>query len=334
MIIKPKLPPVIRMAHECHHRQRGPGCPRHNKNAKRKPALMIALILLINFFVAGASFPRTEGSEKLSESSGAAADTRAIRVLVTTFNTDERGDADGIANIIHDFVGKNPNTVGIAGLQELCKDERDNVMDELRAKSGQTWDSVDQLNDRGGGRAPTVCENGNSIIANRGITGIALIPFDRQHSEERENGETRGYVRGTFQVDGVEIHVYSTHLTSGSGRDRQAVRRAQVRQLVRDMREEGFRGPRIVLGDFNATPDAPELRPLHKLLKDDGISTPTTSKDIGPCPPRGEGQAKIDHIFVSKSISVRRAFVPNLSDEDNPSDGHCPVIAHLTIPRR
>lgn len=321
----------------CTYNNRGPShSGSGNEKVKRKlAASTVALVLLTSLSVAGVSPSHAEGSEKSVGSQGNAAGARAIRMLVTTFNPDEKGDADGIANVIHDLIGNNPNTVGVAGLQELCQDERNNVIDELRAKSGQTWDSVYQLNDRGGGRASTVCENGNAVIANRGISGIALVPFDRQHPEEKnKNDETRGYVRATLQVDGINIHVYSTHLTSGSGRDRQAVRRAQVRQLVRDVRDKDLPGPRIVLGDFNATPGAPELRPLYRRLDGDGVDTPTTSKFIGPCPPRGEEQAKIDHIFVSPSISVRRAFVPSLSDEANPSDGHCPVVAHLRVPRR
>ncbi|MEU8404467.1 endonuclease/exonuclease/phosphatase family protein [Nonomuraea sp. NPDC048892] len=248
-----------------------------------------------------------------------------------TFNPDEKGDADGIANVITDAVGDSAGIAGVAGLQELCKDERNKVIEGLRGKSDRTWHSVYMLNDRGGGRPPWVCENGNAIVTTQPLRGIGLVPFHAQSDDDRDNDETRGYVHASIRVHGVAIRVYSTHLTGGG--EHQAVRRKQINQLIRDINRENFRGPRVVLGDFNATPEAPEMAPLYRLFKNVGPATPTTSSSIGPCPPQGERPAKIDHIFVSRSIEVSGAYVPSLADDENPSDGHCPVVADLRVRR-
>jgi endonuclease/exonuclease/phosphatase family metal-dependent hydrolase len=66
----------------------------------------------------------------------------------------------------------------------------------------------------------------------------------------------RGVAQATINVNGQPINVFAAHVDH----DDASVRAAQVQELVTFMAK--FAEPRIVAGDFNAPPTAPELQPL------------------------------------------------------------------------
>ncbi|CAO0827444.1 hypothetical protein SMICM17S_01865 [Streptomyces microflavus] len=59
------------------------------------------------------------------------------------------------------------------------------------------------------------------------------------------------------------------------------------------------RGPKVLLGDFNAEPGAPELAPLWAELTDAGPEAPTF--------PAQDPVKRIDYVVMSKTAQVRRA---------------------------
>lgn len=105
-------------------------------------------------------------------------------------------------------------------------------------------------------------------------------------------------------------------------------RRRQVRALA--ARIERLSGPVILLGDFNATPGAEELTPLHALLVDAagaaGLAAGTYRGDDERDRRRG---LRIDFVWVSREIGVRRAEVL----ESRASD-HLPLVVDLSLPAR
>ncbi len=126
-----------------------------------------------------------------------------------------------------------------------------------------------------------------------------------------------------LEIDGAtRVQIANTHLDSVSGE-----RRARsVAQLV------GWLDPTvpgIVLGDLNAGPDAPELRPLldagfRHALPADAVGTvhQWTGRTDGP---------RIDHILVRGPIAVIAAeVVLPRPDGRLPSD-HWPVVADLRV---
>jgi endonuclease/exonuclease/phosphatase family metal-dependent hydrolase len=124
-----------------------------------------------------------------------------------------------------------------------------------------------------------------------------------------------GFAEAVVLVRGMFVHVYSTHLDY---RADPAVRELQVKDTL-EILNRGF-GPRILLGDFNAPHEAPELAPLWTELTD--------AAPGGMTYPAEAPQKRIDFVAVSKSVTVRSATVPETLASD-----HRPVLAELTLRR-
>ncbi|MFF2853008.1 endonuclease/exonuclease/phosphatase family protein [Streptomyces sp. NPDC058001] len=131
-----------------------------------------------------------------------------------------------------------------------------------------------------------------------------------------------GFPEVVVKVRGVPVHVYVTHLDY---RGDPSVRIAQVADTRRIMAEDcdprGTCPARILLGDFNAQPTAPELAPLWKEL--------TAADPGGPTYPAQNPTQRIDYVAVSHdTVRVRDAAVVETLASD-----HRPVVADLTIRR-
>jgi len=122
-----------------------------------------------------------------------------------------------------------------------------------------------------------------------------------------------GFAEAVVLVRGVAVHVYSTHLDY---RPDPAVRVAQVADMLRIMGD----GPNLLLGDFNAPPEAPELAPLWGEL---------TAAPTGCTFPSDVPVTRIDYVTVSSGVRVRQATVPPTLASD-----HRPVLAEVLVPRR
>ncbi|MEU5718306.1 endonuclease/exonuclease/phosphatase family protein [Streptomyces sp. NPDC020403] len=128
-----------------------------------------------------------------------------------------------------------------------------------------------------------------------------------------------GFAEVVLRVKGLPLHVYVTHLDY---RPDPSVRAAQVADTRRIMGED--RGRKILLGDFNAEPDAPELAPLWRELTDADPEAPTF--------PALDPVKRIDFVAVSKdgpgSVRVHAAAVTETLASD-----HRPVVADLELRR-
>ncbi len=72
-----------------------------------------------------------------------------------------------------------------------------------------------------------------------------------------------GFAEVVVNVKGSHVHVYSTHLDYRSD---PSVRAAQVADMLDVLAAD--RGPKVLVGDFNAEASAPELAPLWRELRD------------------------------------------------------------------
>lgn len=124
-----------------------------------------------------------------------------------------------------------------------------------------------------------------------------------------------GFGEVVLRVGGVPLRVYVTHLDHRSD---PAVRAAQVADMRRIMGRAA--GPRILLGDLNATPSAPELAPLWRELTDADPGRPTH--------PARRPVRRIDYVAVSAGVGVRAAAVAATLASD-----HRPVVADLRLER-
>ncbi len=128
--------------------------------------------------------------------------------------------------------------------------------------------------------------------------------------------EPRCAVGGTVAAEGVEATVISTHLAYAGA----AQRALQVEALASIVVERP--GPLVLLGDFNAPIESPELRSLASTLSDAFTAVGITPGDARR---RSCGPLAIDHVFVRR-FSVDACRVVN---EAGDASDHLPVVATL-----
>jgi endonuclease/exonuclease/phosphatase family metal-dependent hydrolase len=127
-----------------------------------------------------------------------------------------------------------------------------------------------------------------------------------------------GLLDATVHAHGLDLRILNTHLDY---RVDPAVRTQQVAELMAAL--ETSSQPTVLLGDLNAPPDAPELAPLFTRLTDVWGACTT----CGFSYPADVPARRIDHVFVSPNVRVRRAWVAATRASD-----HRPVVADLVLP--
>ncbi|MFD7766063.1 endonuclease/exonuclease/phosphatase family protein [Streptomyces sp. NPDC059787] len=126
-----------------------------------------------------------------------------------------------------------------------------------------------------------------------------------------------GFAEVVVDVRGTHVHVYTTHLDH---RADPSVREAQVADMLGVLAAD--RGPKVLVGDFNAEATAPELAPLWERLRD-------AAPDAGGTYPAIDPVKRIDLITVSSGIRVTGARTVATEASD-----HRPVVTDLRVRRR
>ncbi|GAA3137626.1 endonuclease/exonuclease/phosphatase family protein [Streptomyces rameus] len=126
-----------------------------------------------------------------------------------------------------------------------------------------------------------------------------------------------GFAEVTIRVRGTRVHVYSTHLDY---RRDPSVRRAQVDDMLAVLAEDP--GPKVLLGDFNAEPNAPELAKLWGPLRDAAPGGGKTYPAVDPV-------RRIDLVTVSPDVIVTGTHESGTTASD-----HRPVVADLLVRHR
>jgi endonuclease/exonuclease/phosphatase family metal-dependent hydrolase len=138
-----------------------------------------------------------------------------------------------------------------------------------------------------------------------------------------------GFLEALLWARGRLVHAYVTHLDY---RPDPAVRQTQVAETVDILDDDPRRATQILLGDFNAPPDAPELAELWTAVDDAWQAAGSTSGGPSTYPADAPAQ-RIDYVTVSDNLRVRSAVVPSDPDVVAASD-HRPVVADLRLSRR
>lgn len=130
--------------------------------------------------------------------------------------------------------------------------------------------------------------------------------------------EQRGLLHARVVVRGVRVNVYNTHLQH----DSQPLRLEQA-GAVRDL-ITARSGPYLLMGDLNATPEAPEVTHLTEAMTDtwDAVGT-------GPGYTYGATNPtkRIDYVLSSPDIALDDAVVVSTQASD-----HLPVVVSLRLP--
>jgi endonuclease/exonuclease/phosphatase family metal-dependent hydrolase len=143
-------------------------------------------------------------------------------------------------------------------------------------------------------------------------------------------GEPRSALRTMLELDGGTLWVTATHLTTRSAQERGE----QVAALGA-LHSEGMAAG-VLVGDFNARPDAPELGTLQERFTDawdlaeergDRAGWRFWRREEGHTHPAHAPHRRIDQVWVSSGVTVAAAQV---LDAGGASD-HLPVMVDLLV---
>ncbi|GAA3494632.1 endonuclease/exonuclease/phosphatase family protein [Streptomyces prasinosporus] len=188
----------------------------------------------------------------------------------------------------------------VIGLQEACVRDVERIRDYLESLHGLAY-HVEY------GPVLRSWSRCRGIPWNPGGFGQAILSAapmtDRVHVEYPDGGsEDRGYLAVTTRVGDRPVRVFNTHLAQ---RSQEAVRAEQADVLAEDVARHD---PAIVLGDFNAVPDAPELARMWALAADtDPRCRPPSA---GACEPTTDWYSKFDYVFLRGLVPLRHRVHP------------------------
>lgn len=248
----------------------------------------------------------------LAAAPAGAAGPRTLSVM--TFNIASAVETDNDLDPIADAIEL--EEADIAGLQEVDRSwSRSDSLDqarELALRLGMTYrfdpvvdcSAVDVDSDG-------FCRYGTAVLSRFSLRAATA----RDYSLPRAgNEEPRGLAEVGVNVRGRRLTVFNTHLSQVH-----AAHSAQVREIWRVV--SATRGPYVLMGDFNAKPNSPDIVWLRRRLTDAAqlmnVQRPTV------------GNTRIDYVFVSKGIKVLSARVPP-SSARRVSD-HRPLVVKLRM---
>jgi endonuclease/exonuclease/phosphatase family metal-dependent hydrolase len=156
---------------------------------------------------------------------------------------------------------------------------------------------------------------GNALLSRYPIHNAANVPLPPDHLLLR-----RGYLMAEIEVGAERLLVINTHLHHV--RADSAVRQEQVGQIL-----AGWQGrPRtLIAGDFNATPEAPEM----VMMVEAGLAD--VALLFGPAPPYTYSavnpERRIDYIWITADLEATGFAVPQTTASD-----HLPLVVTVTLP--
>lgn len=255
---------------------------------------------------------------------GAAGQGHPVPLRVATYNIHAGSGMDNVFDLDRQAAELRALDADVIGLQEV--DVHWGTRSEWRDVAGELAERLDMQVSF----APIYSLAPETPGASRREFGVAVLSKYRIVSAENHEitrlstqvpnpvpEPAPGFGEVVVRVKGMPVHVYVTHLDY---RGDPSVRIAQVADTRRVMAED--EGPKVLLGDFNAEPGAPELAPLWEDLTDAEPNAPTF--------PALDPVKRIDFVAVSKDgVRVRDAVVAETLASD-----HRPVVADLLLLRR
>jgi endonuclease/exonuclease/phosphatase family metal-dependent hydrolase len=148
------------------------------------------------------------------------------------------------------------------------------------------------------------------------LSAYPIIESENHFLSKIGNTEQRGLLEATININGNHLNVYNTHLALTS-----AERELQVNEIIEIASQTN--GPKVILGDLNATPESNEMKPMYANYLDVFADTPDANTYSAENPSK-----RIDYIFTSKDIEAADVEVINSLASD-----HLPITAELVLDR-
>ncbi|MGW8063973.1 endonuclease/exonuclease/phosphatase family protein [Streptomyces ziwulingensis] len=178
----------------------------------------------------------------------------------------------------------------VVGVQEACVRDVEAIREHLENLHGLVYrveyGMVLHKRSRCGGVPWNPGEFGQAILSAAPMTDHVSVEYPEGGSEDR------GYMAVTTEVGGRDVRVFNTHLAQ---RRQESVRAKQAGVLATEVTRHDRA---VVLGDFNAVPDAPELSPVWALAVDADPQCRPARGTAGTCRATTDWQSKFDYVFL------------------------------------
>jgi endonuclease/exonuclease/phosphatase family metal-dependent hydrolase len=260
---------------------------------------------------------------------GEAPAARDVPIRVASYNIHAGAGEDGSYDLARTASAIRALDADVVGLQEV---------DVHWGARSQWADTAQELADRLGMRvffAPIYSldppaegqprrEYGVAVLSSWPIVSATNHPLTRLSTvvPDPTPEPAPGFPEVVIEKQGARVHVYTTHLDY---RADPSVRQTQVAETLDILADEAGES-RVLVGDFNATPDAPELAPLWSVLTDSWAAAPTAG--TGLTYPAITPTKRIDYVTTSTEVEVVTAHVLETAASD-----HRPVVADLAVRR-
>jgi endonuclease/exonuclease/phosphatase family metal-dependent hydrolase len=258
-------------------------------------------------------------------------DQPPIPVRLVTFNThhgvgdDQRHDLPRLARLL---ASVDADVICLQEVDRYFGDRSEDVDQALllsRALDMQlAWGpAIDEPRPGGNPEDAPRRQYGNALLSRLPILVSDVHPLPG-------GGEPRSALRTMVELDGGALWVTATHLTTRSAPER-AEQVAALAALHTESMETG-----VLVGDFNTTPEAPELGMLHERFtdawqlaqaRDDQAGWRFWRREEGLTHPSRSPHRRIDQVWVSAGVEVAAAQV---LDAAGASD-HLPVMVDLLV---
>ena len=219
---------------------------------------------------------------------------------------DGKLDLERIARLIVDA------KADIVGLQEVDRGcERTQKRDlpaELAKLTGMTVQFDKNIPHQGG-------EYGNAVL-----TRFPVRRAKNTHLKSFANGEQRGVQQLVLDVRGRDVLFMNTHLDAR----RDPAEREHSATELKEIVSAAGPTPVILVGDFNAAPEAPSIAKMREFLAD---TWPLLSKEGGFTIPVNQPRRRIDFVWITKA-TIEPVKMDVLRSE---ASDHLPIIAELRL---
>lgn len=150
------------------------------------------------------------------------------------------------------------------------------------------------------------------------LSDAPIVSWDNTPLPKYEDHEQRGLLRARVVVRGVPVQVYNTHLQHNDADER--LEQTEAIKKIIGTPDDSI----VLLGDLNATPDAPEIANLVDDLVD---AWEEAGVGEGYTYPAEDPGHRIDYVMTSDDVVARSAVVVATDASD-----HLPVYADLLLP--
>jgi len=232
-----------------------------------------------------------------------------IQLRIMSYNIHHGEGEDGIQDLerISDIVRK--SNIDIIGIQEVEKHWSQRTFFEDQAKMianrlGMYYTYAANLDKKPLREGEPRRQYGTAILSK-----YPIVASNHHLLTKSGKNEQRGLLETIININGVYLNFYNVHLALTI-----AEREAQVREILDIVNQSN--GPKIIVGDFNDTPDSNIIKRMKLIYHD------VFAENNKPTFPAKEPQMRIDYIFISKELKVIESNVIRTFASD-----HVPISA-------